>query len=186
MPIPVTVIGFGSSAQTFHLPFISSLPNLFTLHSIQQRPGSKSGPSAASSYPSTIIHPSIESVFGLGEQKDGVAPLPEGGLVVITIANKLHFSTAKLALENGRHVLCEKPLALESQQVLELEKLAKEKGLVCSAFQSELADSHRAYMQLIASLPHRPTLRLGLPDSSVSSDRFPFGTRPRALLRIAL
>ncbi len=141
MSIPVTVIGFGSSARTFHLPFLQSLPDEFHLHSIQQRPGSKSGPDAASAYPSTIIHPSIDSVFGLDAKVDQAAltPLPKGGLVVITIANKLHFSTAKLALQNGRHVLCEKPLALKHEEVLELEKLATENGLVCSAFQSECA-----------------------------------------------
>ena len=135
--IPVTVIGFGSSARTFHLPFVTSLPEGFHLHSIQQRPGSKSGPDASQVYPRTIIHPSIQSVFGLDAAADEANALPKGGLVVITIANSLHFSTAKLALENGRHVLCEKPLALQSEQVLELERVAKENGVLVSAFQSK-------------------------------------------------
>jgi predicted dehydrogenase len=41
-----------------------------------------------------------------------------------------HFSVAKTLLENGIHVLIEKPVTKEIKEALELERLAKAKGLV--------------------------------------------------------
>ena len=49
--------------------------------------------------------------------------------VHITTPNKLHFEMARDALKAGKHVLCEKPLAMNSKESAELVKLAKETGL---------------------------------------------------------
>lgn len=132
-PIPVTVAGYGGSANTFHLPFLLALPQHFQLFSIQQRPGPDK-PDIKQRFPQIHVHPTPEEIFH--PQPGGPPRLPEGGLVVITLINRLHFSTARLALENGCHVLCEKPLTLSSQEVKELQDLAQQKGLVCYTFQS--------------------------------------------------
>lgn len=44
----------------------------------------------------------------------------------------LHYDMVKLLLENGKHVICEKPLCFENAQAKELAALAEEKGLVCA------------------------------------------------------
>lgn len=44
--------------------------------------------------------------------------------VHIATPNNLHFDMAKRALEAGKHVVCEKPLALDSQQTAELVQVA--------------------------------------------------------------
>ncbi len=54
---------------------------------------------------------------------------PEVKALHLCTPNNLHYSQAKKALENGKHVLCEKPLAMTSVESAELAKLAKEKGL---------------------------------------------------------
>jgi predicted dehydrogenase len=54
---------------------------------------------------------------------------PEVKVVHLCTPNNLHFSQAKKALENGKHVLCEKPLAMTSAESRELTELAKKKGL---------------------------------------------------------
>ncbi|MBN1464699.1 Gfo/Idh/MocA family oxidoreductase [candidate division KSB1 bacterium] len=48
----------------------------------------------------------------------------------ITTPNRLHYAMAKAALQAGKHVLCEKPLAMNSQQSSELVELAKKTGRV--------------------------------------------------------
>ena len=55
---------------------------------------------------------------------------PSIDVVHITSPNHLHFPHAKAALLAGKHVVCEKPLAMNSQESAELVKLAKERGLV--------------------------------------------------------
>jgi len=59
--------------------------------------------------------------------------LPEGermDFVSIVTPNHVHFGPAKMALENGFHVVCDKPLAFNMEQALALEKLVKETGLI--------------------------------------------------------
>lgn len=55
---------------------------------------------------------------------------PEVDLVDIATPNHLHYEMAKLALENGKHVFCEKPLTLSAKQSAELARIAQEKGVV--------------------------------------------------------
>ncbi len=50
-------------------------------------------------------------------------------VVHITSPNHLHFPHAKAVLEAGKHVICEKPLALSTKESAELVALAKAKGL---------------------------------------------------------
>lgn len=51
-------------------------------------------------------------------------------VVHICTPNFLHFSQAKAVLLAGKHVICEKPLAVKIEEAEELVKIAAEKGLV--------------------------------------------------------
>lgn len=51
-------------------------------------------------------------------------------LVDVATPNSMHFEMAKAALENGKHVFCEKPLSLTAEESRILADLAKEKGVV--------------------------------------------------------
>jgi predicted dehydrogenase len=55
---------------------------------------------------------------------------PEINVVHITSPNHVHHPQAKAALLAGKHVVCEKPLAMNSAESSELMQLAKEKKLV--------------------------------------------------------
>ncbi len=55
---------------------------------------------------------------------------PDINVVHVASPNHLHFPQAKAALEAGKHVVCEKPLAMDSRESGELVRLAKEKRLV--------------------------------------------------------
>jgi predicted dehydrogenase len=57
---------------------------------------------------------------------------PEIDVVHITSPNHLHFPQAKQALRAGKHVVCEKPLAMDTTESSELVALAKEVGKVAA------------------------------------------------------
>lgn len=50
--------------------------------------------------------------------------------IIIVTPNNTHFPIAKLALQNGIHVVCDKPLTTDSKDAEELERLSTEKDLL--------------------------------------------------------
>ncbi|MCQ0111563.1 Gfo/Idh/MocA family protein [Zhouia amylolytica] len=50
--------------------------------------------------------------------------------VAIVTPNHMHFEPAKMALENGFHVVCDKPMTLTITEAEELEKIVHETGLL--------------------------------------------------------
>jgi predicted dehydrogenase len=80
--------------------------------------------------------------------KSGPVPLPEPfesfeamlaegrvDVVHLTTPNHLHYPQVKATLEAGKHVVCEKPLAMDAAQSAELLELAERSGLVhCTNF----------------------------------------------------
>ncbi|WP_020606901.1 Gfo/Idh/MocA family protein [Spirosoma spitsbergense] len=55
---------------------------------------------------------------------------PEVDLIYIATPPFLHYEQSMLALNAGKHVICEKPLAMNSEQGEEMLALAKQKGLL--------------------------------------------------------
>jgi predicted dehydrogenase len=53
---------------------------------------------------------------------------PDVQVVHVTTPNRLHHPMARAALERGKHVLCEKPLAMTSAESAELVELARRTG----------------------------------------------------------
>lgn len=51
-------------------------------------------------------------------------------VVSIVTPNHLHFEPAKMALENGFHVICDKPVTFSLAEAIELEKIVTKTGLV--------------------------------------------------------
>jgi predicted dehydrogenase len=55
---------------------------------------------------------------------------PEIDAVYIASPNSLHFEQCKLFLENKKHVICEKPIVLEPKDLAELQRIAKDNGVI--------------------------------------------------------
>ncbi|MDX2268549.1 MAG: Gfo/Idh/MocA family oxidoreductase [Bryobacter sp.] len=68
-------------------------------------------PAAAESWEAVVADPSIDAVH-------------------IGTPNVLHFPMAKAAIAAGKHVLCEKPLTMNSAEAAEMLQLAEAKGIV--------------------------------------------------------
>lgn len=70
--------------------------------------------------------------FGGAEIFDDIESFAKSDIDAVYIAspNSLHYSQSKLMLENGKHVLCEKPITVTPEEFRELRALAKEKNLV--------------------------------------------------------
>jgi len=52
--------------------------------------------------------------------------------VHLAVPNRLHYEFARKALEAGKHVMCEKPLAMDSEQTAQLVALAEKTGLAAA------------------------------------------------------
>ncbi len=50
--------------------------------------------------------------------------------VYIASPNRLHYEQTKLMLQNGKHVICEKPITVEPEELEELQELANEKNVI--------------------------------------------------------
>ena len=77
--------------------------------------------------PSSRVYGNFEEMIR-SEQK-----LPEGermDFVSIVTPNHLHFGPAKLALENGFPVVCDKPLCFNMEEAYELQRLVRQTGLL--------------------------------------------------------
>jgi predicted dehydrogenase len=77
----------------------------------------------------------VAGQWGLGRGYASAQELiddPEVDVVHITSPNDLHFEQARAALRAGKHVVCEKPLAMTSNETAELTELARASGLVAA------------------------------------------------------
>ena len=74
--------------------------------------------------PDRLYHTYEEMAEKEAAREDGI------DFVVICTPNNTHFLAAKAFLEQGIHVVCDKPLALSSKEGEELKKLAEKKGLL--------------------------------------------------------
>jgi len=74
----------------------------------------------------------VQQKFGFAFATEGAEELVNyRGLdaVIVTSPHTLHYEHARLALERGLHVLCEKPMCTQGAHARELVRLAAEKGL---------------------------------------------------------
>lgn len=122
----VGLIGFGLSGRYFHAPFLSINPR-FKLKTAVER----------SKNEAQEFDPAIENARSIDEL------LADESIDVVFICtpNDTHFQYAMDALENGKHVVIEKPFSATEEEAKQLVALAKEKGLILTAYQNRRWDS---------------------------------------------
>ncbi|KPL83195.1 dehydrogenase [Thermanaerothrix daxensis] len=115
-PIKVGVAGVGfigpahiEALRRINIPVVGLVSS--TPERSRQKAAALGVPKAYASYEEMIADPEITAVH-------------------LATPNYLHYQQAKAALLAGKHVICDKPLAMNSRESAELVTLAREKGLV--------------------------------------------------------
>ncbi|KAK3360736.1 hypothetical protein B0T25DRAFT_621602 [Lasiosphaeria hispida] len=139
----VSVIGYGLSAKVFHIPFIALIESL-VLHSIVQR-----SPSPGNSAPDDF--PTGTSGVQHYTSTDTVLADPAVDVVIVCTPPNTHFTLAREALRQGKHVLVEKPFVPTSAEAEELVSLARNQGLVICVYQNRRWDSDFLTVQKLLS-----------------------------------
>jgi len=119
MDVRIGLIGYGGWGS-HHASALASTRGV-ALQAISSR-SPESCENARANYPQTDVH---DDLFDLIARDDLDA-------IDIVLPNSLHFPVVKLVLEAGKHVLVEKPLALQVEQCQELVRLASARGLTIS------------------------------------------------------
>lgn len=119
-------MAYGMSGRVFHAPFISSHPG-FEFKAVVERHEKK----AANRYPDVTSYNSIDELLNDKEIE----------LIIVNTPNNTHFELAKQALQAGKHVLVEKPVAVNTTEVKELYDLGREMNRHIMVYQNRRSDS---------------------------------------------
>lgn len=133
--ITVGIAGFGMSGQVFHAPFLDA-DRRFQIKKVYERTSER----AKERYPYVETVRSYEQL--LTDDID---------LVVITTPNQLHVPMAKRAIEAGKNVIAEKPVAATKEEAQELCSMAEKNHVLFSVYQNRRLDGDfRTVQKLIA------------------------------------
>ncbi|MFH1924245.1 MAG: Gfo/Idh/MocA family oxidoreductase [Planctomycetota bacterium] len=105
-------------------------------------PGQSFEPSPALDEPPDRVFPDLF--------KEAIASLPPGNMVVVAVPDHFHAPVIRAALEHDQHVLSVKPLVPTYAQSVEIENLARERGLMVGVeyhkrFDRRSLDARRQY-----------------------------------------
>ena len=101
-----------------HVPALKALPELFKVEAVCT--------SRMESARETADRFEVPHAFA--DYREMMA-LPELDVVTVVVRPKLHFPVSMAALEAGKHVYCEWPLALNTHEARQMSDLARKKGL---------------------------------------------------------
>lgn len=116
-PVRVALIGCGNSGRYYHLPHLLADPRV-DLRAVAA--------ASRASLDDVALPAGVDRVAGWAE----VVARDDVELVVVALPHHLHHPVARAALENGRHVLVEKPMTVTTAEADELLALADAGGLV--------------------------------------------------------
>jgi len=122
--IQVGIIGLGNSGWFYHAEASLEDSNSFKLVAV-----------AGGSAQRTKAAAERFGVKGCEDWNDLVQN-PTVEVVVIATPTHLHYEMARRALFAGKHVVVDKPITLTADDGLELERIARERGLVLTVFQN--------------------------------------------------
>jgi len=128
-PLRVGLIGYGLGGATFHAPLVAATAAM-ELAAIVTRDAGRRADAARR-------HPSARLLTSAAELYDPALGID---LVVVSSPSGTHASLAREALEQGRHVVIDKPVAASAREVAELARLARAADRLAIPFQNRRWD----------------------------------------------
>ena len=127
--IRVGLIGYGLAGAVFHGPLVASEPGMVVRSVVTGDPERQA--QARTTHPDAEILPNIDGLW---------AAAPDHDLVVIGTPNRFHAPITLRALEEGLHVVIDKPMAPSATQGQHVVEEAKARGLLLTVFQNRRWD----------------------------------------------
>ncbi|MBE7178942.1 MAG: Gfo/Idh/MocA family oxidoreductase, partial [Mucilaginibacter polytrichastri] len=128
---------YGMSGKVFHAPFLHTHPD-FVFSAVTER----SKKLAHERYPNVKSYDSVDDLIND----------PELELVIVNTPNFTHYEYATKALQAGKHVLIEKPVAVTSAEARELFLLSKRTGKQLLVYQNRRYNSdYQSLKQVLES-----------------------------------
>lgn len=124
-PIKTAISSFGLSGQAFHGPSLKVNPGFEVVQVLER-----------SKNLSRQLFPDASIVRDFSE----ITNNPDIELVIVNTPDYLHYEMVKQAINAGKHVVVEKPVAQKSAEAEELMQLAKNKGVVFTVYQNRRLD----------------------------------------------
>jgi predicted dehydrogenase len=126
--IGVGIVGYGLSGRSFHAPFIEAVDGLRLAAVATSDPARRQRVSAE--------HPDAAVVAGVDE----LLARPDVDVVVVASPNRSHVPVGTRALASGRHVIVDKPIAMDVPEAESLIEAAEKAGRLLTVFQNRRWD----------------------------------------------
>jgi predicted dehydrogenase len=122
----VALAGYGLAGATFHAPLIEATDGLELAAVVPREPGRRE--QLAQDHPGAVAVDALDDA------------LEDVDLVVVASPNRFHAPLARAAIDAGRHVVVDKPLAVTAADARALTQAAEEAGVVLVPFQNRRWD----------------------------------------------
>jgi predicted dehydrogenase len=128
--IGVVLLGYGLAGKVFHGPLIKATDGL-RIDAVVTNNAERIE-QVRQDFPRARIYPTTDAAL---------SECPDASLVVVANANRAHVADATKAMDSGRHVVVDKPLAGSEAEALLLAKTASARGVQLHTFQNRRWDS---------------------------------------------
>jgi predicted dehydrogenase len=127
-PIDIGIVGYGLAGRSFHAPFVEAVDGLRLSAIVTTDPERRAR--ATTEHPAAVVTSSVDEMLARTDV----------GLVVVATPNRLHVPIASRALAAGRHVVVDKPMAMDVREAEQLIDRATAAGRLLSVYQNRRWD----------------------------------------------
>ena len=126
--IGVGMVGYGLAGRLFHAPYIDAVDGLRL--AVIATSNSERQAQAAAEHPDATVVATVDELLDAGDVE----------MVVVVTPNRSHVPIGIRALEAGRHVVVDKPIAMDVPEAETLIEAAERSGRILSVYQNRRGD----------------------------------------------